>query len=139
MQKFLLFYICLLASLTTLAQGGNLIWYFGNAGVDFNTSPPTALYNSAMFASGGCATLTDELGNLLMYTNGAQMFNRQHQQMPDGFGLMGSIGSTQTAIFLPYPGTDSLYLVFNTGTGNYGFAPYGYSVIDLTLDRKSVV
>ena len=63
-------------------------WYFGaNAGLDFAANPPTVLVNSAMNVLEGCASIADAAGNLLFYTNGLEVYNNEHQVMPNGDDL----------------------------------------------------
>lgn len=51
------------------AQGENDNWYFGDkAAVNFSTSPPTAINNSAMNTYEACGSVSDSDGNLLFYT-----------------------------------------------------------------------
>ena len=117
------------------AQGGNNIWYFGhNAGLDFTTAPPSAIYDGALVTEEGCATLTDEQGNLLLYTDELFVYNRLHQQMPNGFGLWGHPSSTQSAIIVPWPDSDSLFYIFTTEDFVQNNR-MSYSVVDLSLDN----
>ncbi|RYF83215.1 MAG: hypothetical protein EOO03_15550 [Chitinophagaceae bacterium] len=112
------------------------MWYFGeNAGVNFNTNPPTSLQDGAMDTPEGCATLTDGQGNLLMYTNGSVIFNRLHQQMPNGFGLWGDPSSFQSVTFVPQPGSDSLVYAFIVEDCDGSPQRFSYSIIDLTADN----
>lgn len=91
-----------------------LIWYFGDfAGIDFNNSPPTALLDSKMATDEGCATLCDASGQLLMYTDGSQIWDKTHQIMPNSFGLGGNTTSTQSGIIIPDPGNKELYYVLS--------------------------
>ncbi|MGO8056139.1 hypothetical protein, partial [Rhizobium leguminosarum] len=65
-----------------------------------------------MDATEGVATQSDKNGNLLFYTNGIDVWNRNHEIMPNGTGLFGSQTSTQSGIIVPQPGSDSIYYVF---------------------------
>ena len=57
--------LCFLVS-AMQAQGEAANWYFGDrAGLNFNTSPPTALTDGALTTLEGCATISDSAGNLL--------------------------------------------------------------------------
>ena len=50
------------------AQGEANIWYFGiNAGLDFNTSPPTPLTNGALSTSEGCQRVAEPNLSPLLY------------------------------------------------------------------------
>ena len=67
-------------------------WYFGtDAGIDFNTNPPTPLLNNAAYnESEGCASISDNNGNLLFYASGYEIRNKNHLVMLNGNGLMGN-------------------------------------------------
>jgi len=87
----------LLLSLTTKtnAQLQNTNWYFGNqSGLNFNdgTQVPTILTNSSMNAEGASASVSDTFGNLLFYTNGINVWNRNHEIMLNGANLFGNSG-----------------------------------------------
>lgn len=126
--------LCLYFPSLIFAQSEHNIWYFGQyAGVDFNSGTPTALTDGAMFSTEGCASVCDSSGNLLFYTNGMEIWNRNHTTMPMGVGLMGHDNSTQSSLIVQKPGSDSLYYVFTVYLQGY---PLGlrYSVVDMSLD-----
>jgi len=136
-MKILIKYILLLHGLimvgfSLLSQQGNN-WYFGfNAGVTFNTNPPTALTNSAMYTNEGCASISDDYGNLLFYTDGTTIYNKKHQVMMNGDGLLGDFSATQSALLVQQPGNDSLYYVFTSPAGETGFrGGYNYNIINI--------
>lgn len=114
-------------------------WYFGRkAALTFNASGaapiPSALANSAMTADEGVATISDERGDLLFYTNGITVYNKQHQVMRNGDNLAGNISSCQVAI-VPWPGNNNLYYIFTTDALENDLANgYNYSVVDMSLD-----
>lgn len=90
-------------------------WYFGNnAGVRFDPSngTVTALTDGRLNTLEGCATISDRSGNLLFYTDGVTVFNRNHQVMPNGTNLFGDFSSTQSAIIVPLPGNPDIYYIF---------------------------
>jgi hypothetical protein len=82
----------------------------------------------------GCATATTKRGELLFYTDGQTVWNRQHQPMPGGRRLMGSGSSTQSALIVPDPGSGNIFYVFTVAPQG---APDGlrYSVVDMTRDN----
>ena len=136
MKHFFVFIaIILIATLAAKAQQAN-IWYFGDrAGLNFNTTPPTALTNSQMITHEGCATVSDSTGNLLFYTDGRNVWNRNHQIMPNGSGLMGHESSTHSAIVIPKPGSNTIYYIFTADAAeNNGIGGYRYSELDITLN-----
>lgn len=62
-------------------------WVFGNSNwLDFNTDPVTVHDNSdlSVGASRGTVSVSDKEGNLLFYSNGIEVFDRNHQVMPNG-------------------------------------------------------
>lgn len=115
------------------AQKQGNIWYFGhNAGIDFNTNPPTALTNSKMNTNEGSASVSDASGALLFYTNGETVFNKNHQVMVNGTGLFGHFSSTQSAIIIPRPCHDSLYYIITADAlENNGGRGYNYSLVNM--------
>lgn len=110
------------------------IWYFGiGAGIDFNTQTPTSLANPSFLAPEGCSTICDENGDLLFYTNGTTVWNRNHDVMPNGTGLLGSTSSTQAALIVKKPNSNTSYYIFTTDAYSW---PEGlrYSEVDLNLE-----
>jgi hypothetical protein len=104
-------------------------WYFGaQAGIRFGGPAPVALTNSAMTQVEGVATMSDSTGQLLFYTNGITVFNRNHQVMVNGTGLTSHSSNTQAAMIIPYPGKPDKYFIITPD-------PYYYSVVDMTLDN----
>ena len=120
------------------AQGETNIWYFGyNAGLDFNSGSPELLLDGALYTDEGCATISDSAGNLLFYTDGVTVYNRNHQIMPNGTGLLGSFSSTHSAIAIPNPADENKYYLFTVdilNTSDYTSEGLGYSEIDMNLD-----
>jgi len=110
-------------------------WYFGgNAGIKFDTSGNvTALTNGQLNTTEGCATISDTNGNLMFYTDGIKIWNRNHVVMPNGSGLMGNASTSQSAIIVPKPGSPNLFYVF---TLDYEVHPNGfrYSIVDMNLN-----
>ncbi len=118
----------------------NNIWYFGDyAGIDFNVSPPAPLLNSAMSTFESSAVMSDTSGQLLFYTDGLTVWNKNHQPMPNGTGLLGcqfsgGQSSTQGALIVPMPGNSNLFYLFTTGCQPQNYAEgFRYSVIDMSL------
>jgi len=127
--------ILILVLLTYLSIGQNAtnsVWYFGDSvGIDFNLGV-NVLTNSSMYSNEGCATLCTPSGQLLMYTNGQTIWNKNHNVMVNGDNLNGSFSSTQSGIIIPQPGNNQLCYVF---TADYEGNNKGlqYSVVDMNL------
>ncbi|MEO8085670.1 MAG: T9SS type A sorting domain-containing protein [Bacteroidota bacterium] len=115
------------------SQKENNVWYFGNgAGIDFNSGSPVGLNNGAMFTTEGCASIADTAGSLLFYTDGVTVFNKVHSTMVGGTGLLGGNSSSESAIIVQQPGSNSLYFIFTTP--NQGSLDgLNYSIVDMSL------
>ena len=127
----------LLASTVSYAQKEGNIWYFGEyAGLDFNSGVPVALTDGAMGTNEGCSVISDDMGNLLFYTEGITVWNRNHVPMPNGFGLMGHWSSTQSALIVKKPQSNNIYYIFTTPAPylNGGDRGFRYSTVDMSLN-----
>lgn len=100
------------------AQGEANNWYFGrNAGISFNTNPPTPILEGQLNTLEGCSSISDTSGNLLFYTDGRTIWDRNHTIMPNanyfiGTGLHGDPSSTQSGLIVPHPTLADIYFVF---------------------------
>ncbi|WP_338349814.1 gliding motility-associated C-terminal domain-containing protein [Nonlabens tegetincola] len=128
---------CCFAFAKAQLQSNN--WYFGiNAGINFSNNTVTALNDGQLVTGEGCATISDNQGNLLFYTDGSVIYDRNHNLMPNGTGLKGNSSSTSSAIIVPQPGSSTRFYVFTVDTddilyrNNEGFF---YSVVDLSLNN----
>ena len=96
------------------AQTGN-VWAFGQFdGIDFNVEPPQ-LIETGLESYGGTGTMCDSMGRLLFYSDGIEVFNRNHTIMQNGGGLWGGNAGTQTALTLPTDQSEE-YVLFTNGT-----------------------
>ena len=110
-------------------------WYFGRkAGVHFNNNNPVALTDGKLSTNEGCATISNNKGELLFYTDGITVWNKEHEVMINGQGLLGDPSSTQSAIIVPKPLSNTIYYIFTVAdtAGNDGL---NYSEVDLNLDN----
>ncbi|WP_405368993.1 T9SS type A sorting domain-containing protein [Nonlabens sp. Asnod2-A12] len=131
MRSILLGVTFLFFSNLLIAQNHGRFWYFGeNAGLDFSTSPPTVLNDGQLNTIESCSAISDDLGNLLFYTDGTSVWNKNHIVMTNGQGLSGSSSSAQQLIVRNRTTTNE-FLIF-TVNGNTGLS---YSVVDMTLDN----
>ena len=132
--KFLPVFIFIALTTTLFSQKEANIWYFGhNAGLDFNSGEPIALTDGIMNTDEGCASIADSNGALLFYTDGTFIWNKNHVQMPNGYGLLGHKSSTQSGVIVPKPGSPNIYYVFTVDfTANPGGV--AYSEVDMNLD-----
>ena len=133
MKRLYLAFLPLLFTLAARAQRPTDLWYFGQqAGLSFaDGNTPKPLNDGKMSTYEGCAVATTAKGELLFYTNGETVWNRQHQPMPNGHKLMGSGSSTQSALIVPDPGSGNIFYIFTVAPQG---TPNGlrYSVVDMT-------
>jgi len=134
--KRLLFICCFfLYAISVQAQKQANYWYFGTgAGLNFNTTPPSPLFNNAANSQEGSASISDNNGNLLFYTNGIAVINRKHEIMLNGNNLRGDLSSTSNTIIIPLPGNDSIYYLFTIGATNQLSKGFRYNIINIKGD-----
>ncbi|MCT4580229.1 MAG: PKD domain-containing protein [Flavobacteriales bacterium] len=145
-KKCVLFLLVVLVQYAyTQSEGNN--WYFGSyAGLSFSTTPPTVLNNGRLTTSEGSAAVSGKDGRLVFYTDGRNVWDENHNLMPNGTGLFGNPSSTQSAVICPKPATynyttkryDGYYIVtieVSNGTSAGGVnAGVRYTEVDMTLN-----
>ena len=119
-------------------------WCFGDSiHLQFNASGLQAVAPSAFFGHEAVSTISDENGNLLMYSNGKNIWDSEHNLMPNGSDLLVVpwipdldvfVSETQGSMILPDPGSSLRYYVFSKHSysglsNNYFF----YSLVDMSL------
>ncbi|MBX3042884.1 MAG: T9SS type A sorting domain-containing protein [Candidatus Kapabacteria bacterium] len=116
-------------------------WYFGrNAGMTFNTTNriPATLNDGKLYTLEGCASISDPDGNLLFYTNGVYVYNKNHDIMINGVDLKGHNSSTQSALILKKPGSQNIFYIFTTDKGPYegeSEHEHCFSIVDMNEDE----
>jgi gliding motility-associated-like protein len=125
--------LCLSGISFTYSQQDN-IWYFGlNSGLDFNTTPPTILTNGLSTNFDNSSTMCDASGNLLFYSTGMNVWDKNHTLMPNGAGLIGNTTGGQCALIVPKPCDPNKYIIFHT-TEFSNPGSIHYTVVDMTLN-----
>lgn len=137
-MRYYIFFFFLICSAFAKAQLESSFWYFGiNAGIDFSSGTAVAIDNGQLVTGEGCATISDELGNLLFYTDGSLVYDANHMIMPNGSGLKGNSSSTSSAIIVPLPGSAEIFYVFTVDTDDLVYRDtegLHYSIVDMTLN-----
>lgn len=127
--------IILLYSIVVFSQGEANNWYFGNhAGLSFASGSPVALTDGQLVTDEGCATISTASGQLMFYTDGTTVYNKNHTIMMNGTNLMGSYSSNQSATIVPKPGSTTLFYIFTTDAEN-GSNGLRYSIVDMNMDN----
>jgi gliding motility-associated-like protein len=112
-------------------------WVFGaGAGLSFTPSGtlplPHSFSGATLNSNEGCASISDENGKLLFYTNGSDIYNQNHSIMQNGNNLSGHLSAFQSSLIVPMPGNDSLYFVFTTDAFENNFQKgYHYSLVNM--------
>lgn len=127
--------------MSSLAYAQNLQnanWLFGKyAGLNFNPSPPPAPLSppsTGMDTPEGCATISYPDGSLMFYTNSNKVWNKNHQLMPNGTGLIGSAEGSQNAVIIPRPGDNTRFFIVTLDGYLGGKKGLYYSEVDMTLN-----
>ncbi|MBT1699669.1 gliding motility-associated C-terminal domain-containing protein [Fulvivirgaceae bacterium PWU4] len=119
-------------------------WYFGNSNlaIRFNRADnlPTLLNNKAIpFGTGGSAVATDPVnGNLLFYTDGANIYDATHLLMPAGGGLTANTAGNQPVAIAKAPGQKTQYYVFMNSANYTTGGTVSYRVVDMALFGNAV-
>lgn len=97
----------------------NSVWAFGDGdGMDFSGPDPVPVNTSIMHGE-GCASVCDENGALLFYTNGNKVWDANGSLFPHAQNLdidsMTAITTTQTALIVPIPSQVNKYYLFTLG------------------------
>jgi hypothetical protein len=131
--------LSLLSASISHAQNQNNFWVYGyQAGINFNTTPPSYEGGFAIQASEGAASVADPVtGELLFYTDGATVWNASNNPMPNGTGLLGSssgeLSSTTAAVICEKPGSSNQYYLI-TVDEQFSNGGVRYNVVDMTLN-----
>jgi gliding motility-associated-like protein len=124
---------------TVVAEAQYANWFFGSSGVDFNSTPPALVGANGLpvMTQEGTACQSDANGQLLFYTNGEVVVDREHEVMPNGSGLNGSFSTSQTLIVRD-PGDSTQFYVFtipaNVGQVTTLYNGLAWSRVEMTLN-----
>lgn len=129
---------------------GNPALNYGGSLVAFSSGIPEVSYFNIQFAySGDNTNISDKNGKLVAYTNGCQIQNREHVLMENGEDINPGIAhqqqcsqvsgysNDQGSLFLPMPGSDSLYFLFHLRDWGGGsiVKDLMYSVVDISVNN----
>lgn len=150
---FLFSFFALLVACPGFSQNEANVWIAPTRlGLNFNGGSPTAFVtgtargaiDAGAYEGEGCSSIADANGNLLFYTEGVNVYNRNHAVMLNGAGLRGNLSSTQSAVIVPSPVNPTrFYYVFcappeelsaSAGGSNTSSDGLTYSIVDMTLD-----
>ncbi len=133
MNKLLFLYFIVHLPICAFAQKHDYVWtwgyddsypIFGGTNLNFNKSPVDTDYvRRDINFRWDCASICNEDGKLLFYTNGCKIFNQKDKLTKNGAGLNLGIVSTekcsagnligQGSLFLPHPTDTNIYYLFH--------------------------
>lgn len=145
--KIILMLLPVVLPIAVKAQGENNTWCFGAYnGINFNTVPPV-FFEHAMHTQEGCASVSDPAGNLLFYAHSGVVYNKQHNIMPNSYGILGNgppvfgspfqmQGSTmQGTAIVPSFSNPYQYYLFTLDDIMTADGKLRYTLIDMSLDN----
>jgi gliding motility-associated-like protein len=133
-MKRLLSFLFIFISVSHLHSQYANIWKLGNGyGLDFTTPTPVLIGSAISGHPDNSSSISDASGNLLFYTTGVNVWNKNNIIMPNGTGLIGSYTGGQCALIVPIPCSTTKYVIFHT-TDFSNPGNLSYSVVDMSLN-----
>ncbi|MBK7031263.1 MAG: hypothetical protein IPH45_19595 [Bacteroidales bacterium] len=87
--------------------------FYSKIRMGFNSGSPSIQNLPSPLNSGkGCASISDKNGDLLLYTDGMLLWNKNSTLLSNT--LSGDLGSTQSSLFVPNPNGLGKYYIFTT-------------------------
>ena len=107
----------MLLSMGVWGQSYNRFWYFGDKagldfGVNYSNTNPIAISSTLPYQFEGIATISTNNGVYAAFTNGINIYNRNHTLQTDAL-LNGSNDSAQSGIIVPDPKGGCEFFVFS--------------------------
>jgi gliding motility-associated-like protein len=126
--------ILLVGVITIHAQNESNNWFMGSyLGMTFSGGTMKVIpeNTTSMYAPYAAASYSDpKTGKLLLYTNGVNVYNRNHVQMLNGYAINGESYSAH-AVIVPVD-TNLFYIITSSVENNRGLF---YAVVDLTKNN----
>lgn len=121
-----------------LSIGQSLInnhWQLGLTDLNFTNTNPTA--NVVSNGKYGKASISDSSGNLLFYTNGYNVWNKNHNIMTNGGGIVSALENFDfiNTVIVPNPGNSRQYYIISSVNpsclcSNIGSTSYLFSIVE---------
>ena len=142
----LFLYIAAITCCNVFGQNQNINWAFGDsAGLNFSGIYPE-YFKSGISTDEACAVISSNSGQLLFYTNGLKIWDKENEIMPNGDSLIisksmygeSNSSTTQGATVITKPGDSNKYLIITMfqinvegATDSFGI---NYTVVDMELN-----
>lgn len=135
--------ILLFFSLFCFSQNETNNWLFGNnVHINFSNDQINILSGSKITTPHGSSSISNENGELLFYTDGIKVWNKNHVRMLglNGSTLIGDNIGTQTSLIVPKPKSNNIYYIFsiktyNENDDNSSSSGLYYSEVDMNLNN----
>lgn len=149
MKTIFTYYFIIVTSGCLFSQKEANWWHFGQkVAMNFSSGTPVYSFTSSIHSFESSATVSDSVGNLLFYTNGDTIWDKNNSIMPNGTQLMvlanqtNTIGTTssttQGAIIIKKPTLSNIYYVFSIGGSGDNYSGYlEYSIVDMNLNGNN--
>lgn len=141
MRYLICSFLCFAGLSSVFAQQEN-VWILGDVGLDFNSPTLTAPAMDGQQFSEAAASICNEDGQLLFYTDGSTVWDRFHDLMPNGAAMTtvaanATSSSTQGTCIIPIPGQEQQYYIFSLTSVEFGpdAGKLFYSKVDMTLNE----
>lgn len=149
MKRVLLLAISCLFHFLASAQGEGNVWAFGtSAGMDFNNATPVAIATAITGYGEASASICDQNGQLLFYSEGTHIWDKNGNVMPNASDLTGlpyiinlyapTSSTAQGVVIVPMPDSAGKYYVFSLSSQ---FQEMGlnagklyYSIVNMNLN-----
>ena len=141
MKRTLLSLVVLLLSLASFAQKENNIWPIGyHAGIDFNSGSAVTVKTNIVTMNCS-ASICDATGQLMFFTSGDTIWDKNGHAMPNGYDLIGTRTAIRgAALIVPFINDPKKYYVFSHENvdgvlaGDLFAGRLYYCVVDMSLN-----
>lgn len=142
-QSRIILFLLLTISFSVRGQNQNKNWHFGSGiSINFNILPLSVVQSNIDVVE-SAAAVSDDNGQLLFYTSGHKIWNRNGTEMPNATGLLGNgpfsgyiVGSGHRSIqIIRHPGNPGQYYVVSGDAYEQATRNLLYSLVDMSLDN----
>jgi len=102
--------------------------------MDFSSGIAKADTSGKLISIEGSCSISDTSGNLLFYSNGETVWNKNNSEMPNATELIGDQSSAQSSLIVPMPGNNSIYYLFTSVGSGSDKSGLRYNTIDMNLN-----
>lgn len=142
-QSRIILFFLLTISFSARGQNQNKNWHFGSGiSINFNVLPLSVVQSNIDVVE-SAAAVSDDNGQLLFYTSGHKIWNRNGAEMPNATGLLGNgpfsgyiVGSGHRSVqIIRHPGNPDQYYVVSGDAYEQPTRNLQYSLVDMSLDN----